>query len=305
MHWTRRRTLLLSGVGLSALLFAACSSDTTAPGGAELSAATSADAAAASQDETEEATESFTLDGAIDPAGASLSSASMSGASFFSSPPNTRGCATVSSTTDTDADGAPDNAVFTFALPACHFTGFRGGSVDLTGTITVSDPTPSAPDFAYHAALADFTFAASNADQETYTAVRNGTRELSGTTAGLTLANNITTVRTVSGRPSVQVVHNLQFMFTPDGGGSLVDGQPLPSGTITAAGTVNFSRGSESRTFTVTTATPLQYDATCTGPHRARIKAGEIHWTLPSGGYVNVVWTACGVRPTRTFVPAT
>ena len=67
-------------------------------------------------------------------------------------------------------------------------------------------------------------------------------------------------------------------------------------------GTLTFVRNGESRTFTVTTPTPLQYDATCPGPRRARIRSGEVRWTLPSGAYVSVVWTACGTRPERTFV---
>ena len=121
---------------------------------------------------------------------------------------------------------------------------------------------------------------------------------------GLTLASNVTTVRTASGHPSIQVTHSLQLGFTPAVAGTLVMGSPLPSGTITSTGTLTFVRGSDSRTFTVTTPTPLEYDATCAGPRRARIKAGEVRWTLASGAYVSVLWTACGVRPTRTFVPA-
>jgi hypothetical protein len=305
MRWTSRSTVLLSGVGLSAaMLLAGCSSDSTSPGSPELSVSAAADAGAASQDEMEQATESFTVAGALDPAGATFSAASLSAGSPDFSSSFLQNCASLSSETDTDGDGAPDNAVFTFALPACHFESFRGGTLDLTGTITLSDPTPSAADFAWHAALADYTFKVTNAQSETFTAVRNGTRDLTGNAAGLTLANNITTVRTASGHPSIQVTHNLQLDFTPAAGGTLAQGSPLPSGTISSTGTLTFVRGADSRTFTVTTPTPLQYDATCAGPRRARIRAGEVRWTLPSGAYVSVVWTACGVRPTRTFVPA-
>ena len=302
MRWTSRSIHLLGGVGIGAVLFlAACSSDTTAPGAGELSASAAADAGAASEDEIEQATESFTVQGALDPAAASFSLAAAPSAPAFSLSP-LQHCATVSSAADADSDGAPDDATFTFALPACHFENFRGGTVDLTGTITLSDPTPDAADFAWHALLTDFTFQATHTDLETFTAVRNGTRDLTGNADGLTLANNITTVRTASGHPSVQVTHNLQLDFTP--AGTLAEGQPLPSGTITSTGTLTFVRNGDSRTFTVTTPRPLQYDATCPGPRRARIKSGEVRWTLPSGAYVSVVWTACGSRPTRTFVAA-
>jgi hypothetical protein len=305
MRWTSRGTILLWGAGLSAaMLLAGCSSDTTSPASAELSPAAAADAGAASQDEMEQATESFTVAGALDPAGAAFSSAALSPGSPAFSSSFLQNCASLSSETDTDGDGAPDNAVFTFALPACHFESFRGGTLDLTGTITLSDPTPTAADFAWHALLADFTFKVTNVQSETFTSVRNGTRDLTGSASGLTLANNVTTVRTASGHPSIQVTHNLQLVFTPAVAGTLVPGDPLPSGTITSTGTLTFVRGTDSRTFTVTTPAPLRYDATCMGPRRARIRAGEVRWTLPSGAYVSVVWTACGVRPTRTFVPA-
>jgi hypothetical protein len=57
-----------------------------------------------------------------------------------------------------------------------------------------------------------------------------------------------------------------------------------------------------SRTFTVTTVTPLVWDATCTTDRK--ISSGETHATLGDGSYIRTVWTACGVDPTRTFVPA-
>lgn len=305
MRWTSRSSTILSGFALSAaMLLAGCSSDGTSPGSGELSSAAAADAGATSQDEMEQATESFTVAGALDPAGIAFSSASLSSGSPAFASSFLQNCASLSSETDTDGDGAPDNSVFTFALPACHFESFRGGTLDLTGTITLSDPTPDAADFAWHAALADYTFHVTNGQSETFTAVRNGTRDLTGSADGLTLANNITTVRTASGHPSIQVTHNLQLGFTPSVAGTLVAGEPLPSGTITSTGTLTFVRGSDSRTFTVTTPTPLQYDASCAGPRRARISAGEVRWTLPSGAHESVVWTGCGVRPTRTFVPA-
>ena len=57
-----------------------------------------------------------------------------------------------------------------------------------------------------------------------------------------------------------------------------------------------------SRTFTVTTVAPLVWDASCTTDRK--IASGETHATLGDGSYIRTVWTACGVEPTRTFVPA-
>ena len=219
----------------------------------------------------------------------------------LASEPIARGCATVDDLTDTDHDGAPDHATFTYALPACHFTGYRGGTLDVTGTIVLSDPTPMAADFGYQATLEDFTRAFTGpAGARSYTAVRNGTRVLTGNAAGLSLSNTITVVRTYPARPQGTVSHNLLLQFTPAAGASLERGKPLPDGTFTESGTLTWSRAGRSRTFTVSTVAPLVWDASCTTERK--IASGEIHLTLASGGYVRVVWSACGEDPERRFV---
>jgi hypothetical protein len=211
------------------------------------------------------------------------------------------GCATVDDLTDTDDDGAPDDATFTFALPACHFTGYRGGTLDVTGTIVVSDPTPTAADFDYQATLQDFARAFTGpAGAGGYTAVRNGTRVLTGNASGLSLSNTITVVRTYPVRAQGTVSHNLLLQFTPAAGTSLERGAPLPDGTFTETGTLTWSRAGRSRTFTVSTVAPLVWDASCSTERK--IVSGEIRLTLAAGGYVRLVWSGCGEDPERTFV---
>jgi hypothetical protein len=220
----------------------------------------------------------------------------------FSSPPGAS-CATVDNTTDTDGDGAPDDATFTFALPACSFTGFRGGTLEITGTINISDPTPNGADFNYLATLTDFQFKlTSPLAIRSFTAIRNGTRALSGNPTGVSLSNNITLVRSTPNRADATISHNLLLSFTPAAGEVLTLGQPLPNGAFTQSGTFTWSRGSITRTFTVTTVDPLQWDASCTTDRK--IVSGEIHATLADGGYIKTVWTGCGEEPTRSFVPA-
>jgi hypothetical protein len=224
-------------------------------------------------------------------------------APFLPFRPLAAGCADVTGSTDSDNDGAPDNATFTFALPACHFTGYRGGSLDVTGAIVLSDPTPMAADFAYQATLNDFTWSfTSPGGGESFSAVRNGTRVLTGDAAGLSLSNTVTVVRTYPVRAQSTVTHNLLLQFTPAAGETLESGQPLPDGTITKSRTLTWSRSGLSRTFTVTTAALLVWDASCITDRK--ITSGEIHLTLADGGYVRMVWSGCGVDPERTFVPA-
>jgi hypothetical protein len=280
-----RRTVLAAG--LVALSLTACSDSTTPSSGTTIPAAEVSDIGAAEGDE-------------VDQAVSALTAVSEIGVVAPIAPP---GCATADDQTDTDGDFAPDHATYTFALPACSFTGFRGGTVQITGTITLADPTPDAADLAVTATLADLEFKFTSPDAtRTYTAVRNGTRTLTGNSQGASLSNQVTVVRSAPGRQDATVTHNLLLSFTPAAGQSLAFGEPLPDGTFVRSGTFTWSRGSVSRTFTVTTVTPLVWDTSCTTDRK--IMAGETHATLSDGSYIRTVWTGCGVDPVRSLVRA-
>jgi hypothetical protein len=270
-----RRTMLAAG--LVALSLTACSDSTTPSSGTVIPASEVSDIGAAEGDEVDQSVSALTAPTA---------------------PP---GCATVDDQTDSDGDFAPDHATYTFALPACSFTGFRGGTLEITGTITLTDPTPAAADLAVTATLADLEFKFTSPDAtRTYTAVRNGTRTLTGNPQGASLSNQVSVVRSAPGRQDATILHNLLLSFTPAAGHSLAFGQPLPDGTFVRSGTFTWSRGSVSRTFTVTTVTPLVWDSSCTTDRK--ITAGETHATLSDGSYIRTVWTGCGVDPVRSLV---
>jgi len=277
----------------------ACSYSTNPSGGTSLSAAETNDIGEAVADEVDQSVGGLTVDGAAAGKASAQSAASFSVAGT----PLGTICATVSSTTDSDGDGAPDLATYTFALPACSFTGFRGGTLEITGTVDLSDPTPDNADFAYQATLHDLQFKFTGPQGNlSFTALRNGTRVLTGNAAGASLTNTMTVVRTFPVRQQATVTHNLLLTFTPAQGESLALGQPLPNGTFEKSGTFTWIRGSMTRTFAVTTVTPLAWDASCTTDRK--ITSGEIHATLSDGSYLKTVWSGCGVDPVRTFVPA-
>ena len=299
-----RRLMLVPYCATAALLALAACSDGAAPSGSTaFTTAQTTDIGNAGADEAQQAMDAFDVSAAANPQ-ASVAAPSYGSSVAAYSPPGTS-CATVSATADADGDGARDSTVYTFALPACQITGYRGGVLSLTGLVTITDPTPAAADFAYKAELKDFTFALQGpAHGPSFTSVRNGSRQLTATAGGLTLTNQVTTVRSVTGRPDATLTHNLLLQFTPAQGSTLAYGSPLPSGTFTKTGTLSWSRGAEQFTFNVTTPTPLVYDASCSGPHYERITAGEVHLTLASGAYVKIVWSGCDVEPVHTFVPA-
>ncbi|MEP6688054.1 MAG: hypothetical protein ABJC36_06870 [Gemmatimonadales bacterium] len=283
-HWSVRASTLVGGAAL--LLVSGCSDSTTPATGTVIPAAEVSDIGAAAGDEVEQA----------------VSALANPAAQGMVSPTAPAGCATVDDETDTDGDLAPDGATYTFALPACSFTGFRGGTLEVTGTIVLSDPTPDAADLAATATLNDFAFVFTSPNaSRTYSAVRNGTRTLTGNASSASLSNAITVVRSVPGRPDATVVHNLLLTFTPAAGENLAFGEPLPDGTFTKSGTFTWSRGAVSRTFTVTTVEPLAWDVSCTTDRK--IASGEIHATLADGGYIRTVWSACGEDPERSYVP--
>ena len=124
-HWAVRASTLASGAAL--LLVSACSDSTTPSSGTTIPAAEASDIGAAAGDEVEQSVEALT-----NPA-----------AQGYVSPTAPTSCATVDDETDTDGDFAPDEATYTFALPACSFTGFRGGTLEITGTIVVLRMNPA------------------------------------------------------------------------------------------------------------------------------------------------------------------
>jgi hypothetical protein len=269
-----------------ALAICACSDSTTPGGNGTIPAADVSDISMSESDEVEQAVSALT-----DPV------------ALGAQAPTAPNCATVDDQTDTDGDFQPDDATWTFALPACSFTGFRGGSLEVTGTITLTDPTPAAADLALTARLTDFAFRYTSPNAtRSYAAVRNGTRVLTGNAQGASLSNQVSVVRSWPNQADATVSHNLLLSFTPDAGQSLTFGAPLPSGTFTRSGTFSWSRGSASYTFTVTTVAPLVWDASCTTDRK--IASGETRATLGDGSYVRTVWSGCGQDPTRTYVPA-
>jgi hypothetical protein len=268
------------------LVVCACSDATNPPGTGTIPAADVSDVGLSESDEVEQAVAALT-----DPAAVGAEA------------PTAPSCATVDDQTDTDGDLQPDGATWTFALPACSFSGFRGGSLEVTGTIRLTDPTPAAADLAMTALLTDFTFRFTGPNTSlSYSAVRNGTRVLTGNAQGASLSNQITVVRSWPNRADATVTHNLLLSFTPDAGESLAFGAPLPNGSFDRSGTFSWSRGSASYTFTVATVAPLVWDASC-GTDR-KIASGETRATLADGSYIRTVWSGCGQEPTRTYVPA-
>ena len=212
-------------------------------------------------------------------------------------------CVTPSSPTDTDGDGVPDDASYTFTAPPCRYEGIRGFDLDVVGQLRITDPAPETAGFGATVTLTGlrFSLTAEDSDKD-YSVTRNGTVTLTGSAAGLEQTVDLQVLRTFTGLPDASVEHQWTVGFDPEA--TLQINQPLPSGSVTVAGTVNWARGSESFSLTVTTATALHYDATCEATGQ-RFDDGELRVAGTfdeTPGYVRITWEDCGDDPSIEFV---
>jgi hypothetical protein len=221
----------------------------------------------------------------------------------FSTGPADDPCVTPSSSAETDGDGVPDDATYTFTAPPCRYTGVRGFTLDVVGQLRIVDPVPDTAGFGANISLTGLRFSLSAEDtDQNYSVVRNGTMALTGSPAALELATDLQVQRTFTGLSDASAEHVWTVGFDPET--SLQINQPLPSGSVTVSGRVGWSRSSENFDLTITTATPLHYDASCevTGQ---RLDDGELRVAGTFGetpGYVRIVWENCGDDPGIEFV---
>lgn len=219
--------------------------------------------------------------------------------------PGIPGCPSVSSTTDSDADGIPDDAAFSFTNPPCTSNTFFGGTLAVTGTVRVQDSS-QATDTAYTLTLTNLAWQFTDtAGTLTYTATRDGKRSRAGNDSAITLAVTDTVKRA---RPQITAVatiaKELVWNFVATTPGTIQVDQPLPEGSVTVSGNWHWKRSTEDWTLTVATVTPLVYDPTCTTTAQ-RFTAGRVTMTGTIGGVpgtLRIDWSACGKLPTRTFI---
>ena len=212
-------------------------------------------------------------------------------------------CATASSPADTDGDGVPDDASYTFTAPPCRFADVRGFNLDVVGQLRVVDPAPATAGFGAVVDFTNFRFSLTTDDPDRdYSVTRNGRVTLTGSAAGLELSSEMQILRTFSGLSDAAVEHVWTITFEPET--SLQINQPLPNGSLTIAGTVNWSRGDETFELTLTTLTPLHYNAACESSGQ-RFDAGELAVSGTFGetpGTVHIGWGGCGDDPNIEFV---
>lgn len=217
----------------------------------------------------------------------------------------------------------------------CLLGGERLGQVYLFGKLVATRSGDRSSEFERREELSDVGFIASAVpDFSTFwRGQRAGSRSFSRDAAGKLLATeDLTTTRkrkTETDEYGNAVTSQLEWSFTPEEGAQLQEDHARPSGTIVVTGNWHFvgqvrvehrgehrADGSSATgelvdvdvTHAVKTNQPLEYDATCDGPARRRIKAGQLEFTRTSGDAARsftLTWTACGVEPTKAEVGGT
>jgi hypothetical protein len=287
--WTRSRRLFLT---LTIVATAGCG-DSLSTGNSALPNGATDDIGATARDEVEAALSALTLSTSLDPLGTAPATTAYA-------PP----CVTPSTPADSDGDGVPDDAIFFFTAPPCRFTGWRGGTLEIVGQLRIQDPAPAAAGFGYEATLTNFLTRFTTSDNRLIDVRRNGTRVLSGSVSSLILSTDLQVIRTFAGKSDAAVDQQWTLTYTPEA--SLQINTPISGGTLDIAGTVDWTRGTEHYTLTVTTPTPLHYNNGCIDTVQ-RIDGGEMHLggTFDDlEGYVRVRWSECGSEPSYGFVPA-
>jgi hypothetical protein len=167
--------------------------------------------------------------------------------------------------------------------------------------------------------LTDLGFVATRGDfTDFHRAERDGTRRFSRTTSGIAANEELVTTRSTKlGETTVSntATSDLEWTFTPDAGNVIQPGTLRPDGTITVEGSWAFEgqvfvRGDGSGPvvrdvdagYSVTTVTPLVFDAGCIGRPRERIAAGQLRFTRTRGDQsvsFTLTWNGCGQPPVK------
>lgn len=206
---------------------------------------------------------------------------------------------------DADADGVPDVVTATFSAASCTFSDSTGGSVQVTGTLTIADPTPDSADIAMSANASNLTVSAFDANGAARgTAVQDGSWSVAASSSGANESYDLTTTITTTGNPTTTVQNAWVGSFTPDQGYTLSQQSGTPPGTLAVAGGMTANDGTTSFTLTLTATTALHYDPIACAGSASPFTSGEVHAAVSTSnvsGYVDVVWSNCAA-PTATFV---
>jgi hypothetical protein len=211
------------------------------------------------------------------------------------------GCPTLSENppTDTDGDGVPDNLVITFDPTACTFT-FGRASMELSGMVTVSDPTTAGQGL--RIVFGGFQ-QKTTVDDKFFQRNLDGVWQLISDGSGFAATDSTTAAHSSSSRPTATLAKAWQVNFVAEVGSTFSRHARLPSGDFAIEGTTTRTFDTATKVFSVETVVPLHRDITCDAANKIVSGELDIAHTSPRGSAsINIVFNGCGVDPTVTIV---
>ena len=209
---------------------------------------------------------------------------------------------------DSDGDGVPDNALFTFDPQFCTFQG-EGGTMTITGSVRLSDPASVV--IGVDVAFNQVTFAQfqDGTSEPVFALVFDGTRSLRGQPTSLTLDENFS-LFVQAGGEQAGFTNQASLSFTPTGGATIDFDMDLPNGDVDWNGTLSAQSPEGFFVLTVQTVQTLSYDAACLNAESGEgsIVAGVLRLTAASSdgaGVVQITFNGCGVEPSVEFAGST
>jgi hypothetical protein len=205
--------------------------------------------------------------------------------------------------TDLDHDLIPDNLTITFDSLKCTFGHTEGHAVfKINGTIHIVDPsqTDKAIRVEFGALQHKFTV------EDTIFWLRrlDGPWQLLTSSAGFSATDSTTARRESSSRPVSELAKRWNVSFVAATGETFSPHSRLPSGDFTIRGSTKRTRGTDVKTFAVTTVAPLHFDAACDADDRIVSGELDVEYTRAGGTTtVNIKWNGCGVDPIVTVTP--
>jgi hypothetical protein len=215
------------------------------------------------------------------------------------------GCVTIDPLpmVDSDHDGVPDDLRFSFDLNGCRYTVDEPGAWGSTsGAVRVTDPGAA---FGFDAVLEEYAVWAHLTDSTPPRDIvrsHSGETHVSGSEAAVAFSTDQTVFVDITGQPDAALAIEWSGTFVPSGP------EPfrfyvLNPGSLTMTGTGSFSRNQTTIRFSLTTTTPLSWEASCpsiwpqSGVVRANVLSGA------TAGYLEISYTACFQRGEVEFVP--
>jgi hypothetical protein len=205
--------------------------------------------------------------------------------------------------TDTDHDEVPDDARFTFDIDGCKFTMDAGNWGSSSGSVRVTDPGAAFGFDAVVLGMTAWTHLADHVPAWTISRERTGTLHVAGTPAAVTITVAQTMTLRVTGEPDAVLTLQWSGTLVPDGPDPFSFVRLNP-GTMTLTGTSTFTRGGTSIEMSLTTPTPLRWQASCDAPWP---QSGVARATIVSGaspGYLEITYSDCWETGEAEFIPS-